>query len=491
MFDELTALTELALEGNPGAPFSPSAVALPDDAVVSAAGGTVELDGSGSKGGPWGANVTYSWSETSGPTSGVTFDDAASATTVVTIPALTAGTELEFTLTVTGRATHTDTTLGTAPATDTARVTVFDPAAGICGRTEQVRDAILGKISGVTDCALVTDAHLAAIAGTMDLDAKAITALAAGDFDGLTSLEELGLHNNSLSSLPAEVFDELTALTILNLNGNDLASLDDGVFTGLTALTTLDLAGNPGAPFSPEAVARSDDETVPDTGGMVRLDGSGSNGGPWGTNVTYGWALTAPASGVSVTFDDDTSVTPQVTVPALPADTEQLTFTLTVTGRGGTSGIAPATATVTVTVTEDLRPYVTLASPNAYHLETLGLHANEATGRPVTLVVLFSAEVTGLEAEEFVIENGEVTDVYWTNCLLRNPSRVRWCIVMQPDDAPGCADDAHDSGKHCRWWQPAGAGRVLRRPQGNCSHGHLHHRCRRTGQPGFSCTTDL
>ena len=85
-------------------------------------------------------------------------------------------------------------------------------------------------------------------------------------------------------------------------------------------------------------------------------------------------------------------------------------------------------------VIQDLRPYVTLASPNAYHLETLGLHANEATGRPVTLVVLFSAEVTGLEAEEFVIENGEVTDVYWVDCL-SNPSRVRWCIVMQPADA--------------------------------------------------------
>ena len=69
------------------------------------AGGTVALDGSGSDGGPWGTNVTYSWSQTSGPTSGVTFDDDTSATPVVTIPALTAGTVLTFTLTVTGHAT--------------------------------------------------------------------------------------------------------------------------------------------------------------------------------------------------------------------------------------------------------------------------------------------------------------------------------------------------------------------------------------------------
>ena len=86
------------------------------------------------------------------------------------------------------------------------------------------------------------------------------------------------------------------------------------------------------------------------TGGTVTLDGSGSDGGPWGTNVTYGWELTDPASGVTVMFDDDTSVTPEVTIPVLPADAE-LTFTLTVTGRGGIFGTAPGTDTATVTVT--------------------------------------------------------------------------------------------------------------------------------------------
>ena len=107
MFDGLTALTTLYLSDNPGAPFAPTADALPDDGTVSNAGGTVTLDGSGSDGGPWGTNVTYGWRQTSGPTSGVTFDDATSATPVVTIPALAAGTELTFTLTVTGRATNT------------------------------------------------------------------------------------------------------------------------------------------------------------------------------------------------------------------------------------------------------------------------------------------------------------------------------------------------------------------------------------------------
>ena len=370
VFEELTALTRLRLEGNPGAPFSPTADALPDDGEVSFAGGDVTLDGSGSDGGPWGTNVTYNWALTS-PTSGVTvtFDDAASATPVVTIPALAEGTELTFTLTVTGRAL--DASYGSAPDTDTATVTAeFDATAGICGRTEQVRDAIVGKISGVTACADVTGTHLAAITGTLNLSSDGIAALAAGDFDGLTALTllrlndnsletlpagvfdkltaltQLALYNNSLTTLPAGAFEELTALTALWLDGNSLTTLPAGAFEELTALTTLRLDGNPGAPFSPTADARPDDGEVSFAGGDVTLDGSGSDGGPWGTNVTYSWA----ASGAAVTFDDAASATPVVTIPAL-ADGTELTFTLTVTGRATntTEGSAPDTDTATVT----------------------------------------------------------------------------------------------------------------------------------------------
>ena len=128
MFDELTALTELYLDGNPGAPFAPTVVALPDDGKVSLGGDTVMLDGRGS-GGAWGENVTYSWALTT-PTNGVTvtFNDAASATPRVTIPALTAGTELVFTLTVTGRG-GSDSNRGLATGTDTATVTANNFAA--------------------------------------------------------------------------------------------------------------------------------------------------------------------------------------------------------------------------------------------------------------------------------------------------------------------------------------------------------------------------
>ena len=89
------------------------------------------------------------------------------------------------------------------------------------------------------------------------------------------------------------MFAGLTALETLNLSDNSLTRLPAGVFAELTALTGLSLTGNDGAPFAPEAVALPDDGTVSNAGGTVPLDGSGS-GGAWGTNVTYGWALTDP-----------------------------------------------------------------------------------------------------------------------------------------------------------------------------------------------------
>ena len=296
-----------------------------------------------------------------------------------------------------------------------------DTAAGICGRTPAVRDALMALIPGVSDCAAVTAAELAAITDTLDLSSQSITALAAGDFAGLTALKTLNLFNNELTSLPDDVFAGLTALETLNLDHNKLTTLPSGVFGGLTALKllylnnnmltalptdvfggltaleflylgsneltalptdvfggltalkllylnnnmldalpndvfepltaleALQLRDNPGALFAPTADARPDDGTVPVAGGKVTLDGSGSSG-PWGTNVTYRWALTTPVNGVTVMFDDARSVTPVVTIPVLAEDTE-LTFTLTVTGRGGINGISTDTDTAKVTAT--------------------------------------------------------------------------------------------------------------------------------------------
>ena len=217
---------------------------------------------------------------------------------------------------------------------------------------------------------------------TLYLSDNSLTSLRAGVFDGLTELTTLYLSDNSLTTLPAGVFDGLTALRTLTLYNNRLTTLPAGVFAELTALTGLSLTGNDGAPFSPKAVARPDDGTVPVAGGTVTLDGSDS-GGAWGTNVTYGWALTTPTSGA--TFNDNTSPTPEVTIEALALGTE-LTFTLTVTGRGGTDGIDPATdiAKVTSTASDD----ATLS----------GLTVNDGTS-DLTLDPTFVSATTSYAAE--------------------------------------------------------------------------------------------
>ena len=128
------------------------------------------------------------------------------------------------------------------------------PPAGICDRTEQVRDAILKRIDGVDDCKALTAAHLSTIDGEMVLAGMDIGELQPGDFAGLTALDALDIRGSGLTSLEAGVFDGLSSLTVLDLRGNwynaypdwlgsahwnRLASLEKEVFAGLTSLREL------------------------------------------------------------------------------------------------------------------------------------------------------------------------------------------------------------------------------------------------------------
>ena len=116
------------------------------------------------------------------------------------------------------------------------------PTSGVCGRTEQVRDAIMIQ-TAVSDCADVTTAQLADV-GVLQVFSKGIKSLQPGDFSGMAALGTLELDDNELGSLPGNVFSGLTALEALQLQENDLSSLPAGVFSGLTALATLYLNGN-------------------------------------------------------------------------------------------------------------------------------------------------------------------------------------------------------------------------------------------------------
>ena len=67
----------------------------------------------------------------------------------------------------------------------------FSLTGGVCGRTGQVRDKLVDLVndvaanSAVTNCSLVTETHLGALTGTLDLSSASIAALKAEDFAGL------------------------------------------------------------------------------------------------------------------------------------------------------------------------------------------------------------------------------------------------------------------------------------------------------------------
>ena len=151
----------------------------------------------------------------------------------------------------------------TLTSAQTATVEARSNSAGICDRTERVRDNIIGLLNaqdlgslGIKDCSEVTDEQLTRIR-FLDLAGGGtggkITSLKSGDFEGLSGLRELNLEDNSLSKLPEGVFDGISSLELLTMQGNDLSSLPDGVFDDLNlhtlALYDNDLAALPDGVF--------------------------------------------------------------------------------------------------------------------------------------------------------------------------------------------------------------------------------------------------
>ncbi len=106
-------------------------------------------------------------------------------------------------------------------------------------RTPQIRDAIVAAVPGVNSANDVTAAHLAAIA-TLEASKKSISALKAGDFDGLTALTTLDLSHNTITDI--SVLGSLTTLTALEMSHNTIS--DISVLKNLTKLKWLYLRHN-------------------------------------------------------------------------------------------------------------------------------------------------------------------------------------------------------------------------------------------------------
>ena len=113
----------------------------------------------------------------------------------------------------------------------------------VSDRTQQVQDTIVALVPGVDAANDVTAAHLALITN-LNLSNQSITALKAGDFDGLSALRSLSLAKNTLSTLPADIFSDLSSLNSLDLGSNELSSLPDGVFSDLSSMRRLNLSHN-------------------------------------------------------------------------------------------------------------------------------------------------------------------------------------------------------------------------------------------------------
>ena len=234
IFSGTRALADLRLHGNPGSRgFLPIANAGADQSIV--AGQIATLAATASDTDPWGDNVRYAWAQIDNGGDLVTLMDADTARPSFVMPE--GAIALEFELTITGR--------GGAGYADTSSVTVLNsiPFVPVCARTEQVRDVIVAAVSSASDCAEVTEAHLAAIT-SLNVENRGIMALKAGDFSGFAALEDLYMKRNSLSVLPEEIFAGLAALNSLDLGGNGLTALPEGVFSGLTALQLLFLNNN-------------------------------------------------------------------------------------------------------------------------------------------------------------------------------------------------------------------------------------------------------
>ena len=119
----------------------------------------------------------------------------------------------------------------------------------LCSRTAVVKNFIISKVSGKTNCADITTADLAGVTGLSFVGGGSTSLiginLKSGDFAGLTGLTLLNLDFHEITTLPADIFSGLSALTRLRLNNNQLSTLPSGIFAGLTSLTTLNLSNNP------------------------------------------------------------------------------------------------------------------------------------------------------------------------------------------------------------------------------------------------------
>ena len=263
IFAGLTSLTTLNLSNNslpaslPASLFADvprNAITLPTGTTINAAVpttvGTIDnITDLVAMGSPRVVNVANKFSDT-GDTLTYTVESNNTATATVAV----SGSAITITPVAIGTATITITAADTAGQTAIQTFVVSvnaqeaDPT-DLCSRTAVVKNVIVNRVSGKTDCADITSTDLAGVTRLNFLGLGSFSSLRgsnlkSGDFAGLTGLTRLDLDFNEITSLPADIFSGLSALTTLKLDDNQLSSLPSGIFAGLTSLTTLNLSNN-------------------------------------------------------------------------------------------------------------------------------------------------------------------------------------------------------------------------------------------------------
>ncbi len=361
IFAGLTSLTTLNLSGNslpaslPASLFSDvprNAITLPTGTTINeipTTVGTIDNIDLVENGATRTVDVANKFSDTDALTFFAMSNDISIATVGVANDS-----EVTVTPLVAGTTTITVTATDTAgqSVTQTFMVSVIPAETDLCSRTEIVKNLIISKMSGKTNCADITTAELAGVTELSFVGGNSLIGsnLKSGDFAGLTGLITLNLHSNELTTLPADIFSGLSDLTTLRLDNNQLSSLPTGVFAGLTSLTTLDLSENPLPASLPERLFAD----VPATITITLPDGVTINAVVPTTVGTIDNITNLVANGNTQTVDvaDKFSDTDDLTFSAISNDINIATVGVANDSEVTVTPLAAGTATITVTATD-------------------------------------------------------------------------------------------------------------------------------------------
>ncbi len=359
VFSGLTALTDLDLSNNPLPASLPAslfsdvprnAITLPTGTTINEIPTTVStidnITDLVAMGSPRVVDVADKFSDTDA----LTFSAMSSNPNIASVGVAN---DSEVTVTPKTRGTTTITVTATDIADQTAEqtfmVSVIPAETDLCSRTAVVKNLIISKVNGKTNCADITTAELAGVTELSFVGSNSLIGsnLKSGDFAGLTGLTSLNLSNNEITTLPVDIFSGLSDLETLRLDNNQLSTLPTGVFSGLTSLTTLELSNNP-LPASLPARLFAD---VPAT--ITLPDGVTLNAIPTAVG-TIADITNLVENGNTQTVDvaDKFSDTDALTFSAMSNDINIATVGLANDSEVTVTPLATGTTTITVTATD-------------------------------------------------------------------------------------------------------------------------------------------